>query len=736
MNRKNAKFLAIIIAVLFLNFSTGTFAQSNGTNVQDQPLEFDPVYGLQSSGSLITLFKNPNAVAPLVLEDCRRHTGFFNKIVNCIASFTTRAEIFNKLNAINSKFAGAANAALILYVMIFGIRLSMNVIENVKGEIVIALLTCFFVTYANNAYRLDSFMKFFVGLQNEFANAAFYAMSGDPSKHNMTYTQKCPDNASGCTFNPITQQYERTITEENCLRDNRPLTIWRRMDCAVATVLGAQPLMTLLGQGYDSAVGKGSSVLSGGLGNLSTGVVDLATTTGTQQNFHYNYNTDTGSVWADLTRDPFCFFQYTMRVDNVQSVIDSAGNVLTNSCFDKYGSLSLGQATEAIAKEMRPVKNDRFESYMTFSIIIIIVGALTNDPALGLTIFISGFFVAILMLAAFAQVTLVYITSLFAIMVLGLFAPLILPCVLFKPTQNIFNKWVQMLFAYSLQPGILICYISFMLYVLLFALSFKSIGVKNGVSCVDINPESQYYRFNPECKGAVPSFKEFVFLLFRQGEIGYKDVMDIKVVDNTDSNRDYVEKIMAASGTVRNTSQDEEQMWSLMSSGDNPFNLMGYQMTTETKDEILGSGYQIGNSGVSTSSFNVPSFSFAGGFNAVMKQAIKYDPLSADLEASLQRGEQNTSSEPISGALGTGLGQKPIEEQAAELARIKKADYKFTIGFMQTLMMIFAVLAVTFSFMGTVMELGGKLAGASVIPVAGVNVYKMAAGKMSRFLGS
>ncbi len=72
----------------------------------------------------------------------------------------------------------------------------------------------------------------------------------------------------------------------------------------------------------------------------------------------------------------------------------------------------------------------------------------------------------LLMMAAFIQAVIVYLTSLIVVTFLGIIGPIIIPMLLFKSTRQGFSLWVQMLIAYTLQPMILFAFLAFMLVVI------------------------------------------------------------------------------------------------------------------------------------------------------------------------------------------------------------------------------------------------------------------------------
>ena len=98
-------------------------------------------------------------------------------------------------------------------------------------------------------------------------------------------------------------------------------------------------------------------------------------------------------------------------------------------------------------------------------IFMLVSGLFFLGPIGGWIAVITSFTIALLF-AAFAMVVFTYIASFIAIMVLGAFSPIVIPMVLFTSTRNIFEKWLEQVINYSLQPVILTAFVMFMLAVM------------------------------------------------------------------------------------------------------------------------------------------------------------------------------------------------------------------------------------------------------------------------------
>ena len=78
----------------------------------------------------------------------------------------------------------------------------------------------------------------------------------------------------------------------------------------------------------------------------------------------------------------------------------------------------------------------------------------------GFLIAISLFFFVIMMIIVIMRALYLFITSALAIVIYIFISPIIFPTLLFKQTENIFNKWLTQLVSFTLQPIILFVYIA------------------------------------------------------------------------------------------------------------------------------------------------------------------------------------------------------------------------------------------------------------------------------------
>jgi type IV secretory pathway VirB6-like protein len=671
------------------------------------PILFLIVFSVQQSFALdvaeisdATASFLPGSNVPLVKESCDAYPGLINKLVQCITHMVTKEGVFERLTILNTNFAGAANAALILYVMIFGLKLSLGALENIKNDLLIFVFTCFFITYVNNTTRMQDFIEFFIGFQNEFANVATSAIySSEIEKIDADKENDIDVSSKYLCFGP-------RDNEGNVLTDieNR-YNLWQRMDCLIGYILGAHPLVERMGQYFD-AQGKGEPVSQMDTTNLS--VEEVAENAATNRNYKFNYDSFAGTdlPWQDMANDPYCFFKYNFELDltDLDAVLDAA-SMSDDVCIKKLADMSAAD----LAKLANSVKNDKTERFVTFSLIIIIVGMLFGNSTIGLIVFFTGFFVIILLIAAFAQAVLVYITSLFAIVVLGLFAPLILPTFLFKQTRGIFEKWLQLLISYSLQPGIILCYMAFMIFVLQYMVAYKSSITKDaeGFNIADLHFGDKY----------------------KQGFKDYEEMFKIAVNTSTENTKNYEGNIQQGLNSERIGERRSYQDYSLINRGDNPYEVVATETTTENRAGLFSNiGLNFANTNANSYGIGMPAFYFGNIQEQQKRTFIKYTN-NPNIDESAQRAQENQ--------LDVTSGINPVDEAIEAQKEFEKEDFQIKIGYMQSLLVILLTLGLTLSFMSNVMAFAGQIAGVSVPAIGKMsNIYGMTAGRMSKIMRS
>lgn len=145
------------------------------------------------------------------------------------------------------------------------------------------------------------------------------------------------------------------------------------------------------------------------------------------------------------TRPPFMY-----RYQNVWERIDCMIMTILGAhvAWDQYGE---GDTAERWANNARdPYQNWDINSLAIGQMLIGLLPTLLGPLILGL-----GVTMLFLLMAMFIQVIVYYLTSMMLLTILGIFAPLIVPTVLFGPTREIFIKYMRLLFSTMVYPMLL-----------------------------------------------------------------------------------------------------------------------------------------------------------------------------------------------------------------------------------------------------------------------------------------
>ena len=705
--------LLVFIALFFLNTNVPNSSAQTVFEVLDKIRDLNP-----------DAVKNPEG-AVLFTENCSIYPGFLNRIVECVTHIVSQGSVYSKLAMVNRQFSMLTNVALVLYIMFFGLKLSMNVVENVKGEIMVVLITCFLITYVNNTIRMQNFIRFFVGFQSEFMGVATAAMY--------------PDKNSSAKYKNLLCFNDKIDSASS------NVNIWSRMDCIITYIVGSHPLIEKKG----SAFQQNASELAAGIEGIIGGSAGTLGELDNKYIYPFKNITDTNgkpASFSDMAVDPYNYDQKAC-IEKMQAGNFSETDLLeyfkTCSCFQallkgSVSTLSLDQIITEMNKNClafvlkpRPVDNGKIKSTMTYSLITIIVGMLFQDPTIGLGVFLTGFFILLMIIAAFGQAMIVYLTSLFAIFVLGLFAPLILPTVLFTQTRRIFETWIQLLFAYSLQPGIVLCYLSFMVYVLQYVISYENclspLDTKTQGNCLSL---ADFHFGETYTKSDRTPGEGFQILTKTEEGKKPQGYLDLQIGDSKSEN-----------STASNAQE------SYINRGQNALDDVANEVATEETNEIIRKSSLFGNSGGEQSVMNVPGFSFFNGTIAGKKSLssalsglfFNTNPVNANLEKVAIADNINL---PALRELTYGNECAPlgltITVRDAVICMYKKQqaqEYAIKTAYMQTLLIILVTLCITMTFLNNVMDFSGKLVGAGVTPVGkALNVYNLATSKLSRML--
>lgn len=152
----------------------------------------------------------------------------------------------------------------------------------------------------------------------------------------------------------------------------------------------------------------------------------------------------------------------------VQVVTNTTINVNGCNNFPPGDRYLLWYRTDCIINRILDVKNNGLNGIFDLApfragvgMFFSSIGALIN-----LIIYLTLFFVV----TGFATAVLAYVSAIFAIAILFMFAPIFLPMFLFKPDsfiRKMFDQWFMLLLSFVLQPAVLFAYLAFMLSVLL-----------------------------------------------------------------------------------------------------------------------------------------------------------------------------------------------------------------------------------------------------------------------------
>ncbi|MFT5702838.1 MAG: type IV secretory pathway VirB6-like protein [Rickettsiales bacterium] len=148
------------------------------------------------------------------------------------------------------------------------------------------------------------------------------------------------------------------------------------------------------------------------------------------------------------------------------------------------------------------------------SIVLLIIPALISPAVGGIGIFFAVLTAAfgIIMIVAAIRILHVFLVSAFLILLLVYISPITIVCILFEKTKAVFNRWLNSLIGYSIQPIILFAYIG--IFITIFETLVTGSATFTGTSpqkeivcdkiCVDINGNESLYDANicDEANGA------------------------------------------------------------------------------------------------------------------------------------------------------------------------------------------------------------------------------------------
>lgn len=578
---------------------------------------------------------------------CFAFPGFINKIVQCIVYLTSYGLIDTALEKMHSAFVSVANSMVIIYVMLFGMRMSLRQIKDLKKEAAIVLLTAFCIIYFNNTTSITKFMNFFIKGQAEFVNATTSAI-----------TTKRIGTSQNANTALLCDSY-----------NGKQFTVWQRIDCVIGYVLGVHPLVEFTENHFDCSKEYNQV-------DLLPTPLDPNKVTGC---YDYRLFATGLEPWRNPASDPYNF-------------------------------------PSAVA-----TSNQKFETGVAFSMLTIITLMMFSDD-FGLIVMITGVFIIIMLIMAFGQAVFVYITSLFTILVLGLFAPIVIPMFLFGPTKDIFNKWVQLFFSAMVTPGIMFAYLSFVIFTLQYVLDFK----------ININGQPMSimeYHFGEKYQNAQKEYKN-VFHTVSEN----KDIYSQNSTEFIKTMRGVFERKAEASDINKNVNESAVRNPGLDRGSSSAELLEGF-----AGGNVFGAFGNIGirSSGNAAGSLPLPDMDFSNtvqavrdmysieGLGKVLLKLVNSTPPKLTPQAADDLMKMSTNANDIEEWMRIYQSSPALLEHLREaIQQHEREDYNDKLAYMQLLMIVFLTLSVTFTFMSNVQIFANNLANAGSLPASKMaNLY-------------
>ncbi|MDX1949246.1 MAG: type IV secretion system protein [Rickettsiales bacterium] len=592
---------------------------------------------------------------------CNFYPGFVNKIVQCITNQTTYGLVTNALNRMHSFFVATGNSLVVIYIMSFAMKLSLQGVKELKKEVAIVALTAVGVITLNSTTSITKFMNFFIKGQEEFVNVTTTAMS----------TRRANETERGIRSSDFLCYQSQAGQKYN---------IWQRIDCVIGYILGVHPLVKYT-EKHVSCDKKFDPTMGVDLTDpdLSSDEQKLNLTARPKIGC-YDYSLFAGdkNPFADMASDPFSFMQDTGKV------------------------------------------TDKFEVGVSFSFIVMIVLMLFSED-FGIILMVTGLFIVIILIMAFGQAVLIYVTSLFTILVLGLFAPIVIPLFLFKTTNQIFTSWLQMFFSAMLTPGLMFAYLSFMILTLQYVLNYETTVNGEQVSIMTYHFGDKYINAKKDYKDAMTVTKN----LSSEEQL------------NADNWRKVIEETIRTRVEIRDRDKNVETD---MLRDESQFTKDAPRLIAEGRARNSGiwesmSGVFSRMSSMQSDKVRMPHLDFQ---NADEKIREMYS--AKGLIELLQESQSFLSIQEIARftELTTKLNDpeqwyKFVNESPAmknfiegKIAGWERQDYLDKTAYMQLIIVLFLTLSVTYSFMSNVQNFAARLSGAGLSPAEKmVNLYNM-----------
>jgi type IV secretory pathway VirB6-like protein len=547
-----------------------------------------------------------NIASPNSYNVCKDIPGLVNRLVNCVTVLIDGVET-GYLNYMFSYFVDVGNTALILYIIFFGYKLTLNGAKGLMSDVAIVIITASAIFYFNNAGTVNNYLQNIRDGQKYMIDAATRSMAS-------TETISC---------------YKSAQTQEI-------YTVWQRADCIIAYVFGIHRI------------------------TVST---------------------------EDPTKPPQPS-DYQWMADNLS---ESFGLMDANGTTNGFSDLNAATASNP-ANPSNMVKKSETVNFMAF---FGMIAGLFFSSQFGLLIAVTGIAVVVLMCMAFMQAALAYLASYIAVLVLAIIAPIMIPMFLFKQTKQMFEIWAKAIIGYSLNPVILMAYMSFAVHVLDFVIDNQEFR-NNGFITL-----SQIYKnaFKNADKSEIPVMKTMMDVMGNVETKGQQAMAKAGDIINSLSTN-----LQAGNGTMDSENSKEvfEQVASLQ------------DIFTDFSGDIEKS------EGGATDIIGVPAVKFKTDVKDVLDMML---------------GMYNGDAERLADDLQSDPAKRDMVVMS--LKTQLEANNNYEQNYLQSMMIIVIILALTISFLGNVMEMGSKLAGLSSGSISGVtNLYSKTTRRFTKILGS
>lgn len=648
----------------------------------------------------------------LVAEDCQAYPGLVNKVVSCVTRMVSYGLVGDTLTSIYDRLTGVSNAAVIIYLSFFGFKMTTGGVQNLRKEAFWVILSAAAILGLNNTVSVNKFLNVFLRAQTEFASAATFAVSTRPPEldengaviQDKSYNSVCfgPKEVNR-NYDPNDPTSTPTIPAVDNNGNPQAYGIWQRVDCIIGFVIGAHPIVERTSQ-YFTPDGDSSEVAG----------VDLS-----NKRFDWDIFATDRHPFLDPAVDPFCFLKDVKDVNT--------------------DDLSLGGPDGCDGKRLTMKASGLHEVGVTYSLLIIAVGMFfesAEDGAIGVMVLFTGIFIIFLMIFAFGQVAMVYLSSMFGIIILALLAPICVPCILFKPTKQVFQLWLQNFFGFTIKPGLMLAYLTFMIFVIQFIINYSK-PITQGDNGEEI-----------------PGFNSLMDMhygeMFKNGFKGYKSFIRTSTDTSTKTDADGDE--LSDDQTKTDGTISSKGVSGDVNEG-SKLNLSDDESMKETKSQTniimsqaqglarLAGDFDTNVSGVTDSSLSTPSFSFAvkqcqEWSNGICTKS-EYVNINQAMSKYIKAQQLNSGAVILDTESFLKSMQEKGEEINEQVNAVKRQHVANKANYMQILLVVFLTLSITISFMHNVMSFADVITGSGGRPISrAVDLYNMNVSRASKTLWS